>query len=233
MKNAFEFREDYVAIFCYGYGNLHETLVSRDDFELVASIPGTWTVVRRGNIFYAVTRVRQGRYSYKSLYMHRMVLETNQGDIDHINHNGLDNRRENLRIVTRSENLRNRSGLQPNNRSGAACVFWAEHAKRWRVQVKRNGRRYNIGYFENFDEAVTARDVFCIQFDMGEIRLPEKRARRAKLQSGVPGVTWHEGKRKWQVRKTVAPGRRVHLGDFKTLNEAVRALFDSNEKQWW
>ena len=76
--------------------------------------------------------------------------------VDHINQNKLDNRRSNLRIVTRKENNQN-IPVKSNNTSGVPGVFFDKRARRWRAQISRDGKSTYIGIFDCFDDAVVAR----------------------------------------------------------------------------
>ena len=78
--------------------------------------------------------------------------------IDHINHNGLDNRRENLRICTNAENQRNR-GKQKNNTSGYKGVDWRKDHKKWRARINKDNKTIHIGYYNIIEEAARAYDA--------------------------------------------------------------------------
>ena len=73
--------------------------------------------------------------------------------VDHINGNRSDNRIENLREASPSENISN-SKLASNNTSGAKGVIWAEDRKKWRARITSNGVRSWLGSFDSFDEAL-------------------------------------------------------------------------------
>ncbi len=75
---------------------------------------------------------------------------------DHINRNELDNRRENLRPATFTENARNRS-LQSNNTSGVTGVSWSKQNKKWMVQITVNKKTLTIGFFDDKFDAIKAR----------------------------------------------------------------------------
>lgn len=76
--------------------------------------------------------------------------------IDHINHNGLDNRKCNLRICTNQENICN-CEIPKNNKSGCKGVYWAKYKQKWTVQVTINNKTKYIGRYENLEDAIKAR----------------------------------------------------------------------------
>lgn len=93
--------------------------------------------------FYAIKR--EGK---EKVRMHRLILGLQKGDgkeVDHINHNGLDNRRSNLRIVSRSEN-------QWNRRNPKGYTWW-ERTKKWQACIKRDRRKIHLGYFDTEQQA--------------------------------------------------------------------------------
>lgn len=92
-------------------------------------------------------------------YMHRVVLERILGRplgkmevSDHINGDGLDNRRRNLRACSNSENLHNH-GLFRTNTSGINGVSWDKNRKRWRVSVTIRGKTIYLGQARNIADA--------------------------------------------------------------------------------
>ncbi len=96
--------------------------------------------------------------------MHRAVMSFSKGRIsgvpngkfvDHINHNGLDNRRANLRIVTHKQNGWNRRKTARKSTSRYKGVCWSKRERMWHVQIKKNGKQITIGYF--LDEKAAAR----------------------------------------------------------------------------
>lgn len=89
----------------------------------------------------------------RAIFLHREILglphayRTTQAD--HINGDGLDNRRANLRVATHAQNMQNR----PSHRGARSChrgVYWAQG--RWRAEARLGGRKHHIGYFT--DEAM-------------------------------------------------------------------------------
>jgi hypothetical protein len=112
-----------------------------------------WTAAKSPNTFYAVRSV-QGR----QIRMHRLITSAPKGlVVDHINHNGLDNRKSNLRLCTRSENARNQRP-QTNCSSKYKGVCWHKNQKRWLARVYSNGVTYHLGSFKSEIKAAKAYD---------------------------------------------------------------------------
>jgi hypothetical protein len=93
-----------------------------------------------------------------AILMAREIMGLNLGDkrqVDHINHDTLDNRRSNLRIVSAAENSINRR-MRSDNKSGHKGVTWEKERCKWRVRIKRNERNINLGRFIDLNDAVKA-----------------------------------------------------------------------------
>lgn len=94
--------------------------------------------------------------------VHRVVWEMHNGKIpngmmiDHINHNRIDNRIDNLRVVRCIDNKRN-STMQSNNTTGITGVYWCKTYKKWKAAIGVNGKQVSLGYFDNFNDAVNRR----------------------------------------------------------------------------
>jgi hypothetical protein len=121
-------------------------IVDDDDFDTVNQ--HRWMRTLAG---YAVTT-----NSRRRIRMHRLVMDAPANtDIDHINRNKLDNRKENLRFCTQAENARNAS-IRTDNISGYKGVRFK--ANRWEASTKANGKRVYIGRFLTAEEAARAYD---------------------------------------------------------------------------
>lgn len=89
---------------------------------------------------------------------HRIVYFLSTGidpigfEVDHIDNNGLNNRPENLRLATHTDNQRNR-GKPSNNTSGKKGVFYAKQVGKWCAQITINGRKFALGYFDDVELA--------------------------------------------------------------------------------
>lgn len=92
--------------------------------------------------------------------VHRYIIKANEGDVvDHIDGDRLNNLRSNLRVCSCSENSSNRK-VQRNNKSGRAGVMWYKYIQnpKWVAFISLNGKRKHLGYFDDFEEAVKARE---------------------------------------------------------------------------
>ena len=91
------------------------------------------------------------------ILMHRIINETPAGfDTDHINGDGLDNRRHNLRTASRTQNMWNRKP----NKAGQSLhkgVYWHGQSQKWCAAIQVQKKRYHIGLFEKEQDAYAAR----------------------------------------------------------------------------
>jgi hypothetical protein len=124
------------------------TLVDDEDVGKVSI--GTWRLRRNKNALYAVRSLRKG--GHRTLYLHRFILDPPPHlEVDHINGNGLDNRRANLRLCTHERNCKNIS-KQARGRSRFRGVRWDKKISRWLVSCQGA----YIGCFKDETEAARA-----------------------------------------------------------------------------
>lgn len=122
-----------------------------EDTELLAQY--TWCILSAG---YVVTNDRTVAGEYYTLPMHRRIMEVPCGvEVDHKNGDRLDNRKENLRVCTRTENQRN-AGKQKNNRSGYKGVSLHKQCQRFQARIHIKGRGNSLGLFNTALEAAHA-----------------------------------------------------------------------------
>ncbi|MFN3833410.1 MAG: HNH endonuclease signature motif containing protein [Allorhizobium sp.] len=110
---------------------------------------------------------RRGRVGKRYLLAHRVIwlLHTGSwpaGDIDHIDGVRTNNRLQNLRAVTRQQNMRNQK-TRSTNTSGAQGVSWDRRQGQWCVNIMVNGKNLHYGYFNDFDAAVARRKLAELQ----------------------------------------------------------------------
>jgi hypothetical protein len=130
----------------------YTTIIDQDDFELLSIYKWRYDASRaaRGGCSVAAGRIT----------MERELLQPPVDMIvDHINGNRLDNRRCNLRIVTRQENARNRKKPCLNCSSHYTGVSKHENGN-WVAYHTHNGKRFHLGSYKNEEEAARARDQF-------------------------------------------------------------------------
>lgn len=88
--------------------------------------------------------------------MHQLICP-NAEEVDHINGNGLDNRRSNLRPSTRMQNARNQ-GPKSNNKSGYRGVCWDKARGKWKAEIGKNNKNCFIGRYDTKEDAARAYD---------------------------------------------------------------------------
>lgn len=146
-----------------------EYWVDKEDVELLSNY--CWYYNDKG---YLVTNDQERK---TIIYLHRLVmnvLDFNGYDVDHKNHpprkeHKIDNRKSNLKLVTRSENIMN-SHIKTNNTSGATGIDWNNDIKKWRVRITVNYQEINLGFFDKKEDAIQARKDAEIKY-FGDHRL--------------------------------------------------------------
>jgi hypothetical protein len=123
-----------------------------------------WFVSGRRGKFYAARSFRQNKKNYKLFPLHREIMNAPKGRIvDHENGDSLDNRRANLRFATHAQNSSNRH-KKPNTSSRYIGVAFEKRTKRWTATIKRNGKIYWGGRFDNEIDAAKARDKLAKKY---------------------------------------------------------------------
>lgn len=101
----------------------------------------------------------------KRLHMHRLIMGVSNSKIyvDHKNHNGLDNRKDNLRIVTHSQNMCNKRSYT-NSTSTYKGVHWNNGKSLWTTQIRiPKGKTIHVGHFKDENEAAAAYNIKAIE----------------------------------------------------------------------
>lgn len=131
----------------------HDRYVIVDDGDYEYLSRWKWCYQPRGHGYAARNSGRS-----KTFHMHRVILNAPKGmEVDHINGNGLDNRRCNLRLCTKAQNQHN----QRPKRQGTSLfkgVSLNSAKRKWVAQVCVNKRKLHLGYFEDETEAAHAYD---------------------------------------------------------------------------
>ena len=115
------------------------------------------------------------KFNYREYYAHRLGYYMYHGIdplekfIDHIDGDKINNKINNLRLATKSQNNMNRSILGSNNNSGYTGVGWNKKDKKWSARITIDGVRKFLGYFINIEDAIKARKEGEIKY-FGEFR---------------------------------------------------------------
>lgn len=158
--NKYMIVDNYAVVYLENKNNeVYETLVDLDDLQRLINLNASWHLRwdEDSKLYYAKTTKYikdkdDKRKQAKTLQLHNYILKTSDYTIvDHINHNTLDNRKENLRIISQSNNLRNRKGSNSNNKSGYRNVSWRYNC--WVVQLMVDGKNTILGKFDDVHEA--------------------------------------------------------------------------------
>lgn len=131
---------------------IKDILFDDSDFTLLKKY--SWCVTKIGHNFYT-SAYDPNKYKitkkHDRVYMHRLLMGEHKGKhIDHINHNGLDNRRNNLRIVSPSVNSLNK-GVEKANSTGFSCV--TKRFNKYKASIRYNKKYIHGGFFKTPEEA--------------------------------------------------------------------------------
>ena len=168
MRNKYEVRGDVTAIIINSptYGRM-EAIISTCDLERVKQMQYTWfPILNKSKTGYYVSgSVYKENGKRSTVLLHRWILGVtcSKKQIDHINHQSLDNTRKNLNIVSHGENQQNKQKYK-TNKSGHIGVNWSKKANKWSVMLSDNGQKKYIGVFADINEAVAARKKAELEF---------------------------------------------------------------------
>lgn len=148
--------KDKILIKSPKYGEFN-VLVDEEDYEILSKY--NWHIRRcysqNHECYYAGSHINK-----KLVLMHRFLMGEPKGMVvDHINHDKLDNRKENLRVCTFSDNRKNNNSYK-NNTSGYKGVLWYDYCKtpKWMAYIMVDNKQINLGYFDELEDAIRARN---------------------------------------------------------------------------
>jgi hypothetical protein len=184
MRYGYPFRKIYLTQGKYA-------IVDPERYEELAKYK--WYATRSEGKFYAVRKIRvkvNGKYIQRGVRMHHEVLKPPYGKFtDHINHNRLDNRIENLRIATPLQNSWNMLKQNRNCTSKYKGVIWVKGKKKWRAKLTFAGRPVFIGYFDDEKEAAKAYDAKARELfgEFAWLNFPARPGvvKRKKMRNGI------------------------------------------------
>ena len=132
-------------------GSIYDCFIDKDDYEKIKDF--NWRIGRKGYV--------SGWVKDREIFLHRFILNEPKGyDVDHFNHNILDNRKSNFKIVTHQQNLFN---------TRSKGIYWDKSRKKWVAQIHYNYKRIYLGGYNTEEEAKEARRQAEIKY-FGEFR---------------------------------------------------------------
>ena len=148
-----------IDIYSKKYGNL-KVLLDDDDYEKIKNNFNNmkWSITKNHKGLYV-----QKRVNGKNIYLHRYIMNNPDGIVDHINHNTLDNRKNNLRITNNANNLRNGT-LRTNNKTGINGVYYDRIRNKYLVKIKVNYKTIYLGRYNTLEEAKKVRKKAEIKY---------------------------------------------------------------------
>lgn len=135
-----------------------EKVATFDSVDAPLILPYKWCAVRIHKRWYAVATIRGSR-----VYMHRIILPE-APEVDHIDRDGLNNRRSNLRSVPHSVNIINAEFT--HGKYGRGVKFHKGRNKPWQARIKLGGREKSLGYYRTQEEAAKVATDTRIEFGM-------------------------------------------------------------------
>ena len=131
--------------------------VDPEDFETLNQFK--WCAAKDYETYYAIRYARTANNKKTTVKMHRQIMNAKDSDIiDHWNHDGLDNRKRNLSIVTTSQNNANSNRGKNRGSSKYKGVCRDRASGKWRAGIGYQGQHIHLGMFDDEIEAAKAYD---------------------------------------------------------------------------
>lgn len=155
-KNQYRFIDNICYIDCFNTKGVFtgSILIDKNDYTIVKDYQ--WHIENsRKNLQYGQASTN-GRLSTKTIRIHRLLIPDSI-QIDHINHNGLDNRRVNLRTCNNRENNCNKDFSKRPPKSGYTGIRLNKKTGSYYVRIMVNKKEISLGHFKSLDKALEAR----------------------------------------------------------------------------
>ena len=148
LKNNIENKNDYIVLKIESKGKIYDCFIDLEDYEKIENY--RWCITNK----YV--------YNNNAGFLHRFIMDCKETklQVDHINHNKLDNRKCNLRICTNQQNNLNKK---------VKGYYWNKRNKNWNAEIRINGKKIFLGVFKTEEEAKEARRQAEIKY-FGEFR---------------------------------------------------------------
>ena len=160
MKNNYIIKNDMVIIYLNNRNKtqIFECIIDIEDFEKIDAYNVKWFPKwqHTSKVYHPSASkylgLVNGKYMSKSLYLSRIIMDAKRGEwVDHIDHNPMNNIKNNLRKVTNAENLKNRSGKNSNNTTGYRNV--SNYNGEYLVQLQIDGKNTLLKKFHDVKSA--------------------------------------------------------------------------------
>lgn len=136
-------------------------IVDASDYEWLSQF--RWNVWESGRTFYVTRNIKIPNGKWSKLFMHREILEAPPDmSIDHIDCDGLNNTRANLRLATTRQNQFN-SRSQIGSTSNFKGVCWHKASQKWNAQIRIDGKLKYLGVYADPEDAARAYDIAAIE----------------------------------------------------------------------
>lgn len=149
--------------------NGYDILIDEEDFNRVGYYYWQAESLGSKNTRYAFTSIwLPEEKKMKRFSLHRLVINAPSGLwVDHINRNGLDNRKSNLRLVTPAQSACNRGKkiLETSCQTPSRFIGVSRNKGRWRARIKINGQRVNLGQYKTEEEAALAYNEAVLKYN--------------------------------------------------------------------
>jgi HNH endonuclease len=153
-------------------------LIDAEDAEKVLKYK--WHACQRAPNWYAATSAERRRGN--AIYLHRLLANPTRGEhVDHINGDGLDCRRENLRLCTNAENRRNMRVRRGVSQFKGVAKCKSNSTRVWEAYIWFNNRKIGLGNYETEIEAARAYNAAALKYHGDFACLNE-----------IPGLTYEE-----------------------------------------
>ncbi len=139
------------------------TLVDNDDYEKYKNI--NWSLVNKRYAGRQLSR-KNGIEKQTKVFLHRLIMGINNDlsvSVDHIDGNGLNNQKANLRKCSHSENMCNRGSCK-NSSSKYKGVRWDKERKKWAARIGLRGKGIALGRYENEIDAAVSYNIAAKQY---------------------------------------------------------------------
>ena len=150
------------------------TIVSPEDYYRVRQY--NWGISGNDREFYAVRNIKVGPGKTKMVSLHREIMKVPKGmQVDHRNHNTLDNRRSNLRPARRCDNIHNRRKRRTKTISPYMGVHIDRETERYVARIGNEGKRIWLGSYATEEAAARAYDEAARKFhgEFARLNFPE------------------------------------------------------------